>query len=325
MLPRAVILDGYTLNPGDLDWAPLTELADFRIYDRTTFSPEESEIIIERAKDAEIIITNKTPLDQKILDALPNLRYIGVLATGHDVVDSEAAKERNITVTNIPSYGTETVAQATIALLLELCHHAGAHDTAVKQGDWTKSTDFCFWNHPIIELAGKTIGIIGYGSIGQRTARIAEALGMKVLAYNRTKENVIETENISYATLDELYKHADVISLHCPLTADNEGFINRESIGKMKDGVLIINTARGALISEGDLAAALNEGKVGGAAVDVVSEEPIKADNPLLSANNIIITPHIAWASREARNRLLAIAADNLKSFLEGSPINKVN
>lgn len=324
-MKKAVILDGYTLNPGDLDWAPLQELADFTIYDRTSTSIEDADLIVERAKDAEIILTNKTPLNESIIKRLPNLEYIGVLATGFNVVDVEAARERNIPVTNIPNYGTETVAQATFALLLELCHHVGSHDAAVKNGRWTNSPDFCFWSHPIIELSGKTMGIIGYGSIGQATAQIAEAFGMKVLAYNRTPEKVVETENIRYSPLDELFEKSDVISLHCPLTEKNKGLINQKTIAQMKDGVLIINTARGPLINEADLATALNEGKVGGAAVDVVSEEPIKTTNPLLHAKNCIITPHIAWASFEARNRLLHIASDNLSKFLAGSPINVVN
>ncbi|MCM3741190.1 D-2-hydroxyacid dehydrogenase [Oceanobacillus luteolus] len=324
-MSKAVILDGYTLNPGDLDWKPLQELADFEIYDRTTYSIEEAPLIIERAKDAEVILTNKTPLTKEILDELPMLKYIGVLATGYNVVDVEAAKERNITVTNIPSYGTDTVAQAAIALLLELCHRTGDHSNAVKNGEWTNSPDFCFWNHPIIELSGKTMGIIGYGQIGQTTSRIAQAFGMKVLAYNRTREKVIETESVRYATLEELYREADVIMLHCPLTEENEGFINKESIEQMKDSVLIVNNARGALINEADLADALNRGKVAGAGLDVVSEEPISEDNPLLKAKNCIITPHIAWASLEARQRLLDIAVENLSKYLEGNPINVVN
>lgn len=324
-MSKAVILDGYTLNPGDLDWKPLQELADFEIYDRTTYSIEEAPLIIERAKDAEVILTNKTPLTKEILDELPMLKYIGVLATGYNVVDVEAAKERNITVTNIPSYGTDTVAQAAIALLLELCHRTGDHSNAVKNGEWTNSPDFCFWNHPIIELSGKTMGIIGYGQIGQTTSRIAQAFGMKVLAYNRTREKVIETESVRYATLEELYREADVIMLHCPLTEENEGFINKEAIEQMKDSVLIVNNARGALINEADLADALNRGKVAGAGLDVVSEEPISEDNPLLKAKNCIITPHIAWASLEARQRLLNIAVENLSKYLEGNPINVVN
>jgi glycerate dehydrogenase len=321
---KAVILDGYTLNPGDIDWTPLTKHADFTIYDRTTFSVKGEAKIIERAKDAEIIITNKTPLNESIMDKLPHLKYIGVLATGYDVVDIAAAKERNIVVTNIPSYGTDTVAQAAIALLLELCHHTGSHHHAVKRGEWAKRGDFSFWNHPIIELAGKTMGIIGFGNIGQVTARIGKALGMHVIAYNRTKEKVVQSKDASYRTLDEIYQESDVLMLHTPLTKENEGFINKESIAKMKDGVLLVNNARGGLINEADLADALHAGKVGGAAVDVVSKEPITEDNPLLAAKNCIITPHISWASKEARERLMQIAADNLEEFLKGNPINTV-
>lgn len=324
-MKKAVILDGYTLNPGDLDWSPLEKLANFEMYDRTTYSLAEADLIVERAKDAEIILTNKTPLNEKIIDQLPKLEYIGVLATGYNVVDVEAARKRDIVVTNIPDYGTDTVAQAAFALLLELCHHVGAHDEAVKKGEWTNSPDFCFWNHPIVELSGKTMGIIGYGRIGQVTSRIAQAFGMKVLAYNRTQEKVVERENVRYAPLEGLYKHSDVIMLHCPLTEENKGFINKEAISQMKDGVFIINNARGALINEADLADALNRGKIGGAGLDVVSEEPIKADNPLLHAKNCIITPHISWASIEARKRLMDIAADNLQKFLEGNPLNVVN
>ena len=324
-MKKAVILDGYTLNPGDLDWSPLEKLANFEIYDRTTYSLAETDLIVERAKDAEIILTNKTPLNEKIIVQLPKLEYIGVLATGYNVVDVEAARKRDIVVTNIPDYGTNTVAQAAFALLLELCHHVGAHDEAVKKGEWTNSPDFCFWNHPIVELSGKTMGIIGYGRIGQVTSRIAQAFGMKVLAYNRTREKVVETEKVRYASLEDLYKNSDVIVLHCPLTEENKGFINKEAISQMKDGVFIINNARGALINEADLADALNRGKVGGVGLDVVSEEPIKADNPLLHAKNCIITPHISWASIEARKRLMDIAADNLQKFLEGNPVNVVN
>ncbi len=324
-MKKAVILDGYTLNPGDLDWSPLEKLANFEMYDRTTYSLAEADLIVERAKDAEIILTNKTPLNEKIIDQLPKLEYIGVLATGYNVVDVEAARKRDIVVTNIPDYGTDTVAQAAFALLLELCHHVGAHDEAVKKGEWTNSPDFCFWNHPIVELSGKTMGIIGYGRIGQVTSRIAQAFGMKVLAYNRTREKVVETEKVRYASLEDLYKNSDVIVLHCPLTEENKGFINKEAISQMKDGVFIINNARGALINEADLADALNRGKVGGVGLDVVSEEPIKADNPLLHAKNCIITPHISWASIEARKRLMDIAADNLQKFLEGNPVNVVN
>lgn len=316
---KIVVLDGHTLNPGDLSWEGLAKLGDLKVYDRT---PEEK--VIERIGDAEIVFTNKVKLTREILQKT-NIKYIGVLATGYNVVDIEAAREKGIPVSNIPTYGTDSVAQMVFALLLEICHHVGAHDAAVKKGEWTNSPDFCFWKHPLIELSGKNMGIIGYGRIGQATAQIAQAFGMKVLAYNRQPQKELETDHLRFVGLDELLEQSDVISLHCPLTESTQGIINKSSIQKMKDGVIIINTSRGPLIEEADLAAALNSGKVYAAAVDVVSAEPIKADNPLLSARNIFITPHIAWAPIEARERLMNIAAGNLASFLEGNPQNIVN
>ncbi|WP_042149985.1 D-2-hydroxyacid dehydrogenase [Paucisalibacillus sp. EB02] len=324
-MKKAIILDGHTINPGDLDWTLLTELADFTIYDRTSFSTNDTQLIIERSKDAEIILTNKTPIQREVIDELPNLKYIGVLATGYNVVDIQAAKERNIVVTNIPTYGTNTVAQTTFSLLLELTNHVGLHHDAVKQGEWTNNQDWCFWKKPLIELSGKTIGIIGYGRIGQATSKIAQAFGMNVIANKRTPNKDLETSQMKFASLDELYANSDVISLHCPLTEENKGMINKASIRKMKNGVLMINTARGALINETDLAKALNNGKVGGAAVDVDSSEPINENNPLLHAKNCIITPHIAWATKEARQRLLEQAVDNLNAFLEGNSKNRLN
>ncbi|WP_096187279.1 D-2-hydroxyacid dehydrogenase [Evansella halocellulosilytica] len=323
---KAVVLDGYTLNPGDLDWSPLKELVDVTIYDRTTYSPDDLSLLIERANDADIILTNKTPISEEVIQNLRRLKYIGMLSTGYDVVDVKAAKENDIFVTNIPAYGTETVAQMAIAMLLEVCNHVGVHNAAVKRGEWSKNDDWCFWNQPLIELAGKTIGIIGYGRIGQVTGRVAQALGMKVLAYARNKRIRQENENVKICEeLDELYKYSDVIALHCPLTDENRGFINEESINKMKDGVIIINNSRGQLINEEDLAKALNSNKVGRAALDVVSTEPIEENNPLLYAKNCIITPHISWATKEARKRLLDIAIENLKRYLEGNPTNIVN
>lgn len=322
---KAVVLDGYTLNPGDLDWSPLKELADVTIYDRTAYSRDGLPLIIQRSRGADIILTNKTPITIETIRELPQLKYIGMLSTGYDVVDVKAAKENDVIVTNIPSYGTAAVAQMTIALLQEVCNHVGAHDEAVKRGDWQNNADWCFWNHPLIELSGKTIGIIGYGRIGQATGRIAQALGMNVLAYARTRNTELENESVRYAELDELFANSDVIALHCPLTEQNKGFINKEAIQKMQDGVIIINTSRGPLINEDDLAEALNANKVGAAALDVVSSEPIKPENPLLHAKNCIITPHISWATKEARQRLLNTAIDNLKMFLDGKPINVVN
>lgn len=317
---KIVVLDGYTLNPGDLTWKRLEEMGNVTVYDRT---PVEK--IMERIGGAEIVFTNKTPLDKKIFVQTSNLKFIGVLATGYNVVDIAAAKESGIIVTNIPAYGTTAVAQFTFALLLELCHHVGEHNQAVKDGVWTKCPDFCFWNYPLIELAGKTIGIIGMGRIGQAVAKIAQAMGMNVLAHSHSTIESLESEFFHYTALDELLLQSDVISLHCPLLDSTKGIINKNSIRKMKNGVMILNTSRGPLIVEDDLAEALGSGKVAGAAVDVVSIEPIREDNPLLQAKNCIITPHIAWAPKESRTRLMNIAADNLEAFLKGQPVNVVN
>ena len=282
-------------------------------------------MIIERIGDAQIVFTNKTPLPREVLSKVPNVKYIGVLATGYNIVDIEAAKELGITVTNIPTYGTDSVAQMVFAHLLEICHHVAAHSDAVKNGEWTNNVDWCFWKYPLIELAGKTMGIIGYGRIGQAVGRVAQAFGMKVLANDKYPNKDLESDTLKYVELDELLANSDVISLHCPLFEENKGMINKDSIAKMKDGVIIINTSRGPLIVEDDLAEALNSGKVYAAGLDVVSTEPIKADNPLLKAKNIFLTPHIAWAPKESRQRLMDIAVNNLKQFLEGSPVNVVN
>lgn len=316
---KIVVLDGYTLNPGDLTWEGLAKLGELIIYDRT---PEDK--VIERIGDAEIIFINKVKITREILEQT-SIKYIGVLATGYNVVDVDAAKEKGIPVSNIPTYGTTAVAQMVFAHLLEICHHVGSHDAAVKNGQWTKQTDFCFWNHPLIELAGKTMGIIGYGRIGQATGLLAQAFGMKVLAYNQHPDKSLESDTLKFVELDELFAKSDVISLHCPLLDSTKGIINRNSIANMKDGVIIINTSRGPLIVEEDLAEALNSGKVYAAGVDVVSIEPIKADNPLLGAKNIFITPHIAWAPIESRERLMNIAVNNLATFIEGTPENIVN
>ncbi|MGI6668942.1 MAG: D-2-hydroxyacid dehydrogenase [Acetivibrionales bacterium] len=316
---KIVILDGYTENPGDLSWEGFASLGELTVYDRT-----RREEIIPRIGDAEIVITNKTPLDAEIFDACPSIRYVGVLATGYNVVDVEAAAKRNIIVTNIPTYGTAAVAQFTFALLLEVCHHVWKHYEAVKAGEWARRGDFCFWDYPLIELAGKTMGIIGFGRIGQNVAKIAQSFGMNVLAASRHQDKSLESETLRYATPDELLEKSDVISLHCPLTSSTKGIINKDTIAKMKDGVILINTARGPLIVEEDLKEALCSGKVAYAAVDVVSVEPITDDNPLLSAPNCIITPHIAWAPKESRKRLMDIAVDNLKAFLSDNPVNTV-
>ncbi|HVJ49302.1 D-2-hydroxyacid dehydrogenase [Desulfitobacterium sp.] len=322
---KIVVLDGYTLNPGDITWKGLEKLGELTVYERTTYDRSGERLIIERAKDAEAVFTNKTPLSREVLDQLPRLKFIGVLATGYNVVDIEAAKEKGIVVTNVPTYGTDSVGQMAIALLLEMCHHVGAHSDSVKRGEWANNADWCYWNYPLIELSGKTMGIIGYGRIGQSTGRIAQALGMKVLAFDSHPNKGLESETMKYVDLDALFTHSDVISLHCPLLGSSKGIINKKTIAKMKDGVMIINNSRGPLVVEEDLAEALNRGKVGGAALDVVSCEPIKADNPLLTAKNCLITPHISWAPVESRQRLMDIAVDNLEKFLEGNPVNVVN
>lgn len=314
-----IVLDGYTLNPGDLSWDGLKKMGALTVYDRTSH-----EDILKRCDGAEIVFTNKTPLSRETLSSLKALKYIGVLATGYNVVDIQAAKEFGIVVTNIPTYGTMAVSQFVFALLLELCHHVGEHSEKVKEGDWSRCPDFCFWNHPLIELAGKTIGIVGMGKIGKSTAKIAQAFGMKVLAFNRSKDESLESETFKYVDLQTLYKNSDIVSLHCPLFDDTKGMINKETIAQMKDGVIIINTSRGPLIVEEDLAEALNSGKVYAAAVDVVSTEPAQMDNPLITAKNCIITPHIAWAPFESRERLMNIAIDNLEKYLNNEPVNVV-
>lgn len=319
---KIVVLDGYTENPGDLSWEGFEACGELTVYDRTPIFDELE--IIRRINDAEAVITNKTPISRSTLDQCPAVKYIGVLATGYNVIDIEAAREKGVPVCNIPTYGTTAVAQFTIALLLEVCHHIGAHSEAVHNGEWTNNQDWCFWKYPLIELAHKTMGIIGFGRIGQNTARIAKALGMEILAYDAAP-NESGSELAAYVELDRLFKESDVISLHCPLFPATMGMINKESIAKMKDGVIILNTSRGPLINEKDLKAALDSGKVAYAALDVVSDEPITAENPLLLTPNCIITPHIAWAPKESRARLMDIAADNLRSFISGAPVNVVN
>ena len=317
---KIVVLDGYTENPGDLSWGGFEALGEFTCYDRTP-----ADQILSRIGDAEIIITNKTPITRATLEACPNMKYVGVLATGYNVVDVAAAKEHGVAVTNIPTYGTDSVAQFAFAMLLEICHHVQHHSDAVHEGRWEHNQDWCFWDYPLIELAGKTMGIIGYGRIGQSTGRLAQAFGMKVLANDTFQNPALENENCRYVERDELFRESDVIALHCPLFPDTEGIINRDTIAKMKDGVIILNNSRGPLIVEQDLADALNSGKVAAAAVDVVSTEPIRGSNPLLSAKNCLITPHISWAPKESRERLMNIAVDNLRAFLEGNPVNVVN
>lgn len=319
---KIVVLDGYTLNPGDLDWSAFEAMGELTVHDRTPVDDEQE--IIRRIGDAQIVYTNKTPVTENILAHCPGIKFIGVLATGYNIVDTKAAGERGIPVANIPSYGTETVGQFAVALLLEICHHIGHHDRAVHNGKWQKSADWCFWDYPLIELAGKTMGILGFGRIGRTTGKIAKALGMNVLAYDKYRcEEGGQTAR--YVELDELLRESDVIALHCPLFPETEGIINKENIAKMKNGVIIINNSRGGLIVEEDLAAALESGKVYAAGLDVVSTEPVKADNPLLKAPNCLITPHISWASKESRKRLMDMAADNLRAYLSGKAQNIVN
>ena len=319
-MANIIVLDGYTLNPGDLSWSGFEALGQVQVYDRT---PQEK--TVERIGDSELILTNKTAITREIMEQCPKLRYIGVLATGYNVVDVKAAGERGIVVTNIPSYGTAAVAQYAFALLLELCHHVGLHDESVKAGEWERCQDFCYWKTPLMELAGKTMGIVGFGRIGQRTGAIAQAMGMKVIAYDHFRRPELETETCHYVSMEQLLSQSDVISLHCPLLPETKGLINQETIGQMKDGVLIINTSRGDLVVEKDLAEALKSGKVAGAAADVASTEPIHGDNPLLTAPNMIITPHMAWGARESRQRLMAQAVENLRAFLDGKPVNVVS
>lgn len=315
-----VVLDGYTENPGDLSWEGFEKLGNLSVYDRTASSQ-----ILERIGDAEVVITNKVPITEQTFEACPSIRYVGVLATGFNVVDVAAAKAHGVVVTNIPTYGTAAVAQFAFALLLEVCHHVGHHSRTVQEGKWTQCPDFCYWDYPLIELAGKTMGIVGFGRIGQAVGKLANAFGMNVLAYDAYQNKELEHEMCSYEDLNTVLFESDVISLHAPLTKETEGMINRENIDRMKDGVIIINTSRGPLINEGDLKEALLSKKVLAAGLDVVSTEPIRSDNVLLGLDNCIITPHIAWAPKESRQRLMDIATDNLRSFLEGHAVNVVN
>lgn len=320
---KIVVLDGYTLNPGDLSWASLEAMGETVIYDRTSLTDHRE--IIQRIGDADAVLTNKTPLPKEVLEFCSSVKYIGVLATGYNVVDVDYAKKKGIIVTNIPTYGTAAVGQFAIGLLLEICHHIGHHSQAVHDGRWENNPDWCFWDYPLIELDGKTMGIIGYGRIGQATGRIAQALGMRVLAFDAHKNPELESASCKYVELDELLANSDVIALHCPLFPATEGIINKDNITKMKDGVIILNNSRGPLVVEQDLADALNHGKIAAAGLDVVSTEPIKGDNPLLKAKNCFITPHISWAPKESRKRLLDIAINNLREFADGNCVNVVN
>jgi glycerate dehydrogenase len=316
---KIVVLDGYALNPGDLSWDDLRRCGEVEVHDRT-----REDQVLERAAGAGMLLTNKTPLSAATLRALPDLRYIGVLATGYNIVDTAAARQGGVTVTNIPTYGTSSVAQFAFALLLELCHHVGLHGEAVREGEWSRSADWSFWKTPLMELSGKTMGIVGFGRIGRQTGAIASAMGMRVIAHDAVQLNPPDYEGFRWASLDELAAESDVVSLHCPLFAENKGMINRERLGRMKKNALLLNTSRGPLVVDQDLADALNEGVIAGAGLDVLSAEPPLASNPLLSARNCIVTPHIAWATREARKRLLDLAVDNVRSFLAGQTQNTV-
>ena len=317
---KMVVLDGYTENPGDLSWGALEAVGELTVYERTSLTDEEE--IISRIGDAEIVITNKTPISRRVFDACPSIRYIAVLATGYNIVDIAYAKERGIPVSNVPVYGTRSVSQFSIALLLEVCHHIGHHDRTVHEGKWESCADWCYWDYPLIELAGKTYG---FGNIGIHTAEIAKALGMRVIAYDARETEEGHALGVEYVTLDELFAQSDVLGLQMPLFPFNTGIINKENIAKMKDGVIIINNSRGQMVVEQDLADALNSGKVAAAGLDVVSTEPIRGDNPLLKAKNCIITPHMSWGAKESRQRIMDCTEANIQSFLKGSPQNVVN
>jgi glycerate dehydrogenase len=314
---RIVVLDGYTLNPGDNPWTDVERLGVLTVYDRTP--PNE---IIARAAGGEIILTNKTPLSAETLARLPDLRFVSVLATGYNVVDVAAARERGIPVSNVPVYGTDSVAQFVFALVLELCQHVARHSELVHQGAWARSKDFCFWTGPLVELAGKQMGIVGFGRIGRRVGELAHAFGMSVCAYDPYPGAAPPYGPFEWKGIDEVFALADVVSLHSPQTEENRGMVDARLLGLMKPEAILINTARGGLVKEADLAAALNSGRIAGAGVDVVSEEPIRPDNPLLGARNCLITPHIAWATLAARRRLMRTTADNIAAFIAGSPIN---
>jgi glycerate dehydrogenase len=316
---KIVVLDGYCLNPGDLSWDALRSFGDVEVHDRTPAAEAES-----RARGAALVLTNKTPLPAAVLERLAGLRYIGVLATGYDIVDVRAAARLGITVTNIPAYGTESVAQYVFALLLELCHHVGLHSDSVRAGEWSRSPDWCFWKSPLVELADKTMGIVGFGRIGRAAGRIADAMGMRVIANDTYQANPPAWDGFRWAGVEELLRESDVVSLHSPLFPETRGMIRARTLAWMKPSAFLINTSRGPLIEDADLAAALNGGRLAGAGLDVLSLEPPLASNPLLSARNCLITPHIAWATREARQRLVDLAIQNIAAFLGGKPANVI-
>jgi len=317
---KIVVLDGYTLNPGDLSWDALNQLGDVTIYDRTPYAE-----IASRCAGADVVLTNKVPLDEVTLNQLPDLKYVGVLATGFNIVNTEVCKNKGIIVANVPGYSTASVVQLTFALILELVLHVQRHSDAVMDGKWSSSADFCFWDFPLIELDGKTLGIIGFGSIGQKVGDVAAAFGMKVIAIGRRQTDQSQRKNFKWVSLPELLETSDIISIHCPLTPETQGLVNKENLAKMKRSAFLINTSRGPIIKDADLAEALNNDIIAGAGIDVLSVEPPPADNPLFKAKNCLITPHIAWASKEARTRLMAVAVSNLAAFINGNPVNVVN
>lgn len=315
---RIAVLDGHALNPGDLSWAPLLAIGPCSFHERT--APDQT---VARAGEAEIVLTNKVAFDRLTLARLPGLRYIGVTATGYNIVDTAAARERGITVTNVPGYSTRAVAQTAFALLLELTHHVGDHAAGVRAGDWSRQPDFCYWRQPLLELDGLTLGLVGYGAIGRIVAQLARAFGMRVIVHTRRPESVEAGTRV--VELDALFRESDVVSLHCPLTPATRELVNARTLALMKPTALLINTARGPLIAEASLAEALNSGRIAGAALDVLSVEPPPPDNPLLTARNCLVTPHFAWAAKAARERLLSVTVANLQAFLAGQPANVVS
>ena len=317
---KIVVLDGFTLNPGDLSWDDLKSLGACDIYDRTA-----EQDVVPRAANAEIVLTNKTPVNRGHIQNLPALKYLGVLATGFNIVDAAAARERHVPVANVPDYGTKSVAQMTLALLLELTQHAGHHAQTVREGRWNRSPDFCYWDHPLVELDGLTLGIVGFGRIGRAVAHLAAAFGMEILAFTPRPPEAFVPGSVQFVGLDELFARSDVVSLHCPLTPQNRELVDARRLDQMKRTAFLLNTSRGPLVNEAALAEALNAGRIAGAGLDVLSAEPPAANNPLLSARNCLVTPHIAWASQAARSRLMRVAVSNVRAFLAGQPVNVVN
>lgn len=315
-----VVLDGYTLNPGDISWEGIEKLGDVTIYDRTPVDK-----VIERSAGAEVIFTNKTPVSEEAINELTSLKFIGVLATGYNIVNTEAAKAKGVIVSNVPGYGTNSVVQMTIALLLELCLRVQRHSDAVMEGKWARSSDWCFWDYPLVELSGKTMGIIGFGRIGRQVGDVATAFGMNIVGNSRHWTDQSQRKNFRWAEVPELLAQSDVVSIHCPLFPETKGLVNKESLMTMKKTAFLLNTSRGPIVVDEDLAEALNSEVIAGAGIDVLSVEPPSADNPLFKAKNCIITPHISWATKEARIRLMDITVSNLSAFINGNPVNVVN